>query len=43
MGLNDFSFLNSNSKAKSIILLIITFTKGTGDLRIEVPAIPEKK
>ncbi len=31
----------SDSNGECIVLLNITFTKGTGDLQIEVPNIPE--
>ncbi|WP_242926401.1 hypothetical protein [Pontibacter vulgaris] len=40
MQLNDSRPLNSGSAQERTVLLHITFTKGTGDLRIEVPAVP---
>ena len=33
-------YLNSISKKERIIYLNITFSKGTGNLRIEVPSVP---
>lgn len=32
--------LNSNAKLERIVYLHITFSKGTGKLKIEVPAVP---
>lgn len=40
MTLYDFNLLSSASENERTILLNITFTKGTGDLKIEVPAVP---
>lgn len=40
MSLKDFTLLNSRSDNECMILFNITFTKGTGNLKIEVPAIP---
>ena len=40
MSLNDFGKINSSSNRERLIFLNITFVKGTGDLRIEIPAIP---
>lgn len=40
MSLNDFEKINSFSNRERLIFLNITFVKGTGDLRIEIPAIP---
>jgi hypothetical protein len=40
IGLEKFNPLNSNSKRERKIYLNITFTKGTGDLKIEVPSVP---
>jgi len=40
IGLNDFEKLNSASDNECLILLNITFSKGTGNLRIETPAVP---
>ena len=34
------AYLNSISKRERTIYLNITFTKGTGNLRIEVPSVP---
>jgi hypothetical protein len=38
--LNRVEKLNSTSKTERTIFLNITFTKATGDLRVEVPAVP---
>jgi len=38
--LKDFETADSTSKAERIVFLHVTFTKGTGDLRIEIPAVP---
>jgi len=40
MSLNSFNKLNLNSESECVVFLNITFTKGTGDLKIEVPSIP---
>jgi hypothetical protein len=40
MNLDDFDLLSSTSNSDCLIFLNITFTAGTGDLKIEVPAIP---
>ena len=40
LGLNDFEKLNSTSKNECEIFLNVSFIKGTGNLKIEVPAIP---
>ncbi len=40
MKMNEFEYISTDSKKECIILLNVTFTKGTGDLRIEVPAVP---
>jgi hypothetical protein len=40
MSLNDFDEIHSTSNSERIVLLNITFIKGTGDLRIETPAVP---
>jgi hypothetical protein len=40
MSLNNFEPLNSSSNRERCVFLNITFNKGTGDLRIEVPAVP---
>ena len=38
--LDDFPKINSSSKRERLEFLNITFVKGTGNLRIEIPAIP---
>ncbi len=38
--LDKFDNLNSNSTNERTIFLNITFSNGTGDLKIEVPAVP---
>jgi len=38
--LNEFERLNSDSLSERIVFLNITFIMGTGNLRIEVPAVP---
>jgi hypothetical protein len=40
MRLDDFEKLNSTSDLERRIFLNITFIKGTGNLRIEVPRVP---
>lgn len=40
MNINDFEKINSSSNRERIIFLNVTFVKGTGNLRIEIPAIP---
>ncbi len=40
MKLEDFEYLVSSSSKECLILLNVTFTKSTGDMKIEVPAIP---
>jgi hypothetical protein len=40
MGVQKSEFLNSISKKERTIYLNITFSKGKGDLRIEVPSVP---
>lgn len=40
MKMNEFEIISTDSKRDCIILLNVTFTKGTGDLRIEIPAVP---
>ena len=40
MSLQRTESLNSNSKQERIVYLHITFSKGTGKLKIEVPAVP---
>lgn len=40
VSLSETKDLNSDSSRERIILLNITFTKGTGNLKIEVPAVP---
>ncbi len=40
IGMQKSEFLNSNSKKERTVYLSITFAKGTGNLKIEVPAVP---
>ena len=40
ISIDSFEPLNSDSERERVIYLNITFSKGIGDLRIEVPAIP---
>jgi hypothetical protein len=40
LGMDKFEPLNSNNKKERIIFLNITFSKGTGNLKIEVPSVP---
>jgi hypothetical protein len=40
MSIDDLVSNPSDSKTDCLVLLNITFTKGTGDLEIEVPNIP---
>jgi hypothetical protein len=40
LSLDDSVKLNSASDTERLILMNITFVKGTGNLRIEVPAVP---
>ena len=40
IGMDKFEYLNSNSKKERKVYLNITFTKGTGNLIIEVPSVP---
>lgn len=40
MGMDKFEKLNSISKKERTVYLNISFTRGTGNLRIEVPSVP---
>ncbi len=40
MGMKKFEYLNSISQKERTVFLNITFAKGTGDLKIEVPSVP---
>jgi hypothetical protein len=40
IGIQKFEYLNSNSKEERKVYLNITFSKGTGNLKIEVPSVP---
>ena len=40
MKMNEFENISTDSKKDCLLLLNVTFTKGTGDLRIEIPAVP---
>lgn len=38
--IDEFKELHSESETEDVILLNVTFTKGTGNMKIEVPAVP---
>lgn len=38
--LHNFDYLNSRSNKERTVYLNIAFSKGTGNLRIEVPSVP---
>lgn len=38
--LNDFELINSSSTKERVVLLNITFSEGTGNLKIEIPSVP---
>jgi len=40
LGMDKFEYLNSIAKKERTIYLNITFNKGTGNLKIEVPSVP---
>lgn len=40
LGMQKWESLNSISKKERTVYLNITFSKGTGNLKIEVPAVP---
>ncbi|MFO7658300.1 MAG: hypothetical protein R6W78_14670 [Bacteroidales bacterium] len=40
MKMNDIETLNTDSKMECTILLNVTFSKGTGNLRIKTPEVP---
>jgi len=40
IGMDKFDYLHSIARKEMTVYLNITFTKGTGDLIIEVPAVP---
>ncbi len=40
MNLDDFKEFESSSIEECVVLLNVTFTKSTGDMKIEVPAVP---
>ncbi|NNE99418.1 MAG: hypothetical protein HKN25_10405 [Pyrinomonadaceae bacterium] len=40
MKIDDFESLNSSSNKECLVLLNVTFNKGTGDKRIKAPAVP---
>ena len=40
ISMDKFDYLHSTSKKERTVYLNITFFKGTGDLRIETPAVP---
>ena len=40
IGIDKFEYLNSIAKRERTVYLNITFSKGTGNLKIEVPSVP---
>lgn len=40
IGIDKFEFLNSSSRKERTVYLNITFSKGSGNLIIEIPAVP---
>jgi hypothetical protein len=40
LNITGFDKITSASKSERVIFLHITFTKGTGDVKLEVPAVP---
>ena len=40
MRVEDIDEVESNSKVECLVLLNVTFTKSTGDMKIDAPAIP---
>ncbi|MEQ1798368.1 MAG: hypothetical protein ABL872_10460 [Lacibacter sp.] len=40
IGIDKFEYLNSISKKERTVYLNVTFSKGTGNLIIEVPSVP---
>lgn len=40
MSMNDFEPINSDSTVECSVFLNTSFASGTGDLRIEIPAVP---
>jgi len=40
IGMDQFDYVNSNSGKERKVYLNITFNKGTGNLKIEVPSVP---
>lgn len=40
IGMDKFAYLNSTAKQERTLYLNVTFAKGTGNLAIEVPAVP---
>jgi len=40
MGIDKFENLNSITKKERTVYLNITFNKGTGNIKIEVPSVP---
>ncbi len=40
VGIDNFDRLHSKSKRERVIFLNITFSSGTGNLKIELPAVP---
>lgn len=40
LNMDDFEYLDSLSKKERTVYLHITFTKGTGNLKVAVPSVP---
>ncbi len=40
IAIDTFEYLNSMSRKERTVYLNVTFTKGTGNLMVEVPAVP---
>ena len=40
IGIDKFEYLNSNFKKERTVYLNVSFSKGTGNLMIEVPSVP---
>jgi len=40
IGMDKFEYLNSIAKKERAVYLNVTFNKGTGNLKIEVPSVP---
>ncbi|WP_026994187.1 hypothetical protein [Flectobacillus major] len=40
IGVDNFTYLNSKATKERTVYLSITFSKGTGNLKTEIPAVP---